>query len=382
MHFLAATPMMDSPDRQPEWLKWGLVLTWLPKLGPTPWWLTQRTYTVALILFEPPVEAMERLVDFALSPAWTDATVDPYVLVDIALVSWYHRIDKVSWEVTDLVRADEEDVFRRTRTLGSTAANTSSPIVVDFDLHQMHTSAKNAVFMLEALDAAIRLSDAALSDHEAAQRGTSANDSRVWLSTHHLLRHRHELFHSLKLRTVSCQARIKNTVDLVCNSSSIDLSHHRVPPLSAHLIHMQGALTGVSTWLTKQAFHINIAHDSRVNLRNSRSVRLISIVGLIFIPFGAITAIFGTQFFNSSGDGHVSLSSDFWILWVIAIPVTVVSLAVWRATERGGFRRHWESALSSVPRWWVGARKWVGRERRGETGSDAFELRDASSQLV
>lgn len=138
----------------------------------------------------------------------------------------------------------------------------------------------------------------------------------------------------------------------------------------------------MSTWLTEQAFHINIAHDSRVNLQNSRSVRLISIVGLIFIPFGTIAAIFGTQFFDSTGDGHINLSPDFWILWVIAIPVTVVSLVVWRTTERDGFQRPWGSALSSVPRWWRETRKWVGRGGRGGPESDAVELRDAASQLV
>lgn len=229
--------MMDSPDRQPEWLKWGFVLTWLPKLGPTPSGSTPPTYTISLILFEPPVETMERLIDFVLSPNWTDAVADPYVLVDIALVSWYHRIDKVSWEVTNLVRTDEENVFRRTRMLDSTT-NAMSAMAADFDLHQIHTSAKNAVFMIEALDAAIRLSDAALSDHKA-QGGTSANNNRVWLSTHQLLRHRRELFHSLRLRTVSCQARIKNTVDLVRKNHLPTYQTTRVPlpkrPAYAHV---------------------------------------------------------------------------------------------------------------------------------------------------
>ncbi|KAG7292171.1 hypothetical protein NEMBOFW57_002206 [Staphylotrichum longicolle] len=290
---------MDSPNRQPEWLKWGFVLTWLPKLAPTSRALPRATYTVTLILFQPPVETMERLIEFAISPNWTDATIDPHVLVDIALVSWYDRIDKVSWEVTNLVRTDEEDVFRRTRVLGSTT-NAKEPTAADFDLHLAHTSAKNAVFMIEALDAAIRLADSALADHEASE----------------------------------------------------------------------------------QAFHINIAHDSRVNIQNSRSVRLIAIVGLIFIPFGAITAIFGTQFFNSTGDGHLNLSSDFWILWAIAIPVTVVSLAVWKATERHDNQLPWGSALSSVPRWWMDGRRWAGRETGGGTGSEEVELRDIADQLV
>ena len=98
-----------------------------------------------------------------------------------------------------------------------------------------------------------------------------------------------------------------------------------------------------------QAFHINTAHDSRVNLdnsrvnlENSRSVRIISLVGMVFIPFSTITSVFGTQFFTSAPDGdgataakHMHVSPDFWIMWAIAVPVTVIIVGLWRATEQG-----------------------------------------------
>ncbi len=139
-----------------------------------------------------------------------------------------------------------------------------------------------------------------------------------------------------------------------------------------------------SSQLTPQAFHINIAHDSRVNLDNSRSVRLISIVGLIFIPFSAITSVFGTQFF-SNGDGRVNVSPDFWILWLIAIPVTALSLVAWRVTEGDLQPRPLGFALLDLPRCWSGARKWISKSKkrkREEQGQEAIELRDAASQLV
>lgn len=220
MHFLAGIPRMDSPNQQPEWLKWGFVLSWLPKTAQAQTTICpssvraipRMTYTIMLIVFQHPVETLQQLIRCVQSPNWTDATIDPYVLVDIALSSWYHRIDKVAWEVTNLIRNEEEDIFRRARMLRSTIEST----VTDLDLYRIHTSAKNAIFMIEALDAAIRLSDMALFDHETlCQRG-----SRVWENTHRLLRHRNELFHSTKLRTVSSQTRIKNTVDLVRYSSN------------------------------------------------------------------------------------------------------------------------------------------------------------------
>ncbi|KAK4234186.1 hypothetical protein C8A03DRAFT_47425 [Achaetomium macrosporum] len=345
MHFLVEIPRTETPERQPDWLKWGLVLSWLPKAraqtpgcharpGPEP----GAAYTVALIVFQPPVDVLDRLIRFVQSARWTDANVDPYVLVDIALVSWYHRIDKVAWEVTNLVRQDEVDIFERARMLPSTADST----VTDLDLHRIHTNAKNAIFMIEALDAAIRAVDAALADHEVLGQ----RRDKVWENTHLHLQYCRELFHSTRLRTVSSQARIKNTVDL--------------------------------------AFHINTAHDSRVNLANSRSVRLISIVGLVFLPFSTITSIFGTQFF-SSGDEHMNVNPDFWLLWLVAVPVTLLILGVWRAGERDTLKWRFGSAeLLSLPRWWPTAKKGAGTisGRRSASITDGTELRNIEAQIV
>ncbi|EAQ84503.1 hypothetical protein CHGG_08517 [Chaetomium globosum CBS 148.51] len=345
MHFLGAVPSMDSLDRQPEWLKSGFILTWLPRTAQArrplnsssaPPEVTQMTYTVGLLLFSPPVEALQRLVEFVKSPRWRTATFDPYVLVDIALVAWYHRIDKVAWDVTNLIRAEEEDIFQRARKLKSTAES----VVTDLDLHRIHTSAKNAIFTIEALDAAIRLVDSTLSNHELF--GQSQRGDRLWENTHRLLHHRRELFHSTKLRTVSCQARIKNTIDL--------------------------------------AFHINTAHDSQVNLHNSRSVRLISIVGLVFIPFTAVTSIFGTQFFDY-GEQHMDVNPDFWILWVIALPLTLVIMTAWRASEHDTLQWPSSPARLSLARWRKD-RGWSERDRGSGATSGATELRNVGLRNV
>ncbi|KAK1757076.1 hypothetical protein QBC47DRAFT_451539 [Echria macrotheca] len=286
MHFLSEVPSTDAgSNRQPEWLKWGFILTWTPKPATS----APTRHTVSLIAFDPPVETMQRLVSLLRSPSWTDVTVDPYLLVDIALASWHERIDQVAWEVNRMVRADEEDVFRRARMLRS-----SDTAIVDLDLHRIHTSAKNAIFMVEALDAAIRSVDLALVNHGLLRGTAPGND--IWENTDRRLRHTCELFHSTKLRTASDQARIKNTVDL--------------------------------------AFHINTVHDSQVNLDNSRSVRIISIVGMVFIPFGAVCSIFGTQFFSSADVArHIDLNPDFWMLWAIAVPLTLIILGVWKMVE-------------------------------------------------
>ncbi|KAL2163775.1 hypothetical protein VTH06DRAFT_5834 [Thermothelomyces fergusii] len=309
MHFLAGVALVDEPNEQSEWIKWGFALTWLPKTAScddTVLVQLRGVYSVVMVTFAPPDKVAHALSDFIDSRRWTNATVDPYVLVDIALLSWYRFLDRLVWGVTTLVRIEEQDVFDRTRLLLSDESS-----VGNLDLHRLHTSAKNAVFMLEALDAALRLVEAAVSAHE----DWAPRDNTVSENTHRNLRHRLELFHSTRLRVLSCQASINNTVNL--------------------------------------ASHINTARDSRANIRSSRSMHIISIIGLVFIPFNTITAVFGTQFFTPQADGdHIAVDRDSWILFAISVPVTVFILAIWMAIEHGDShkpdRDHHDSALRSI----------------------------------
>ncbi|KAH8881790.1 hypothetical protein GQ53DRAFT_667085, partial [Thozetella sp. PMI_491] len=283
MHFLVEYPG-DLPQHQPRWLRSGLVMTWdQPDSGGS---FVEGPYSVRLIVFSPPAEMLRRLSKFIISPQWKDATIDPYVLIDLALFSWYETVDRIAWLVTKRVRADEVDIFSRAQNLRVTQTR-----IKDLDLGRIHTNAKNAIFMIEGLDAAIRLVSMALLEHESLPE----RDSVVWRNTHRSLRHQSELFHSSRLRTLSSRDRIKNTTDL--------------------------------------AFHIGAVHDSRIGLRDSRSMRIISIVGTIFIPFSAISSVFGTQFFTSVGP-YMYVNPEFWILWAIAMPITLTVLIIWLVWEQ------------------------------------------------
>jgi len=79
------------------------------------------------------------------------------------------------------------------------------------DLSVLHTVAKNAIFMIEGLNAVLRTLDSATASHADATHNTS----RHWKNIHRSLRYRAELFQSTMLRTVSSQERIKNVIDLV-----------------------------------------------------------------------------------------------------------------------------------------------------------------------
>ena len=107
MHFLVEVPNPDSPNDQPQWIKSGLVLKFSPRSHGHSNANSSTVYTVKLIMFRPPVEMFAKAVSFIQSDKWADAIRDPYLLIDLALTSWYERIDEVAWSVTSLVRDDE-----------------------------------------------------------------------------------------------------------------------------------------------------------------------------------------------------------------------------------------------------------------------------------
>ncbi|KAK4193996.1 hypothetical protein QBC40DRAFT_291548 [Triangularia verruculosa] len=303
MHFLVKIPTTASQQNSVEpWLKWGFIMTWQPKtVTPTTGAGVKPEYSVTFLAFQPPFESTKALVDFIRSPTWTHVNTDPYVIVEVVISSWYQRVDSLAWEVTDLVREDEKRLFERARLLQSANSTSSSLHFSSLDLHGIHNSAKNTIYLVEALDAILRAVDKVLSAHKELLPDPTNKwkpENRIWPNTHRLLQYRSELFHSTKLRVVSSHERIKNAVDL--------------------------------------AFHLNNAQDSRINIINSRSVRIISIVGMVFIPFSAITSIFGTQFFrfpDDVTDHHMKISADFWYLFATAIPVTIAIFGLWKASE-------------------------------------------------
>jgi cytochrome c-type biogenesis protein CcmH/NrfF len=61
-----------------------------------------------------------------------------------------------------------------------------------------------------------------------------------------------------------------------------------------------------------------------------------------------VETIFGSQFFNQSSDGSsITVLRDFWIFWVIAIPVTVVVIYIWYVMSRR------QSRLGAKEKWYL-----------------------------
>lgn len=123
--------------------------------------------------------------------------------------------------------------------------------------------------------------------------------------------------------------------------------------------------------------------------RDSASMKALAVITALFLPGEFIGTLFGMSMFdwlapnedddeqqqpagaiNGGGSGNDEpddvLSKQFWVYWVIAIPLTLIIIFVWRAwwvTQDRYFRRHLSRELSEE-RYWTSD----GKPRRLEHG--------------
>ena len=102
--------------------------------------------------------------------------------------------------------------------------------------------------------------------------------------------------------------------------------------------------------------------------RDSSSMKALAVITAIFIPGDFLGTLFGMSMFDwmasedepgskpskDKDDSDQVLSGNFWVYWLIAIPLTLLILCVWRGwwvTEDRYFRRHLSKELSEERYW-------------------------------
>jgi membrane protein implicated in regulation of membrane protease activity len=83
-----------------------------------------------------------------------------------------------------------------------------------------------------------------------------------------------------------------------------------------------------------------LAHAAK---RDSTSMKILSLLGAIFLPATYLASIFGMSFFNMNGDASSWEASPLvWIYFVITIPLTLAIVVAWRWWDRRRERRYAE----------------------------------------
>lgn len=199
--------------------------------------------------------------------------------------------------------------IQQTLELAATPSRARKERLLDFQ--GLHNIAKHNIYLRENFESALAtLGD--LRDHHNSVIGKTPNPSQE--ATKQALKYQKTLLQSTQRRLESFDRRIANVIQL--------------------------------------SFNIVTQGDSLVMLSESQSMKTIAVTTLIFLPLSTVAGVFGTEFITvDEGSGrHITVSPDFWLLWLIAAPLTVIVFFVWRVWYRNA------------------KRKFVGREPRDVEG--------------
>jgi Mg2+ and Co2+ transporter CorA len=159
------------------------------------------------------------------------------------------------------------------------------------DFQGLHNLAKHNIYLRENCESALATLDG-LCDHHKGVSGIQPTPSQDF--TIQALKYQRTLFQSTQRRLASLDSRMMNIISL--------------------------------------SFHIVTQGDSRLIQSESQSMKTIAVMTLIFMPLSTVAGIFGTEFMKvEDGPGrHITVSQDFWLLWLIAVPLTFVVVVIWR----------------------------------------------------
>ncbi|KAJ8111521.1 hypothetical protein OPT61_g5900 [Boeremia exigua] len=307
-----------------DWLKPGFVLKIRKPRVPPKTLARSRTSSSEVTMFAPSAEPLvqlfcfgapmsigdrfRRLKDVAICD---DLVQDPYVLLEVVYEEMYKTLDMTGWAVSHVFGGIERQTLQLATTPGKATRLPRDHFT------GLHNLAKHVTYLRENCDSALATLSS-LQQHHATVVGEHPNPAQEF--TQQALEYRQTLFDSTQRRLASLDKRMANIVQL--------------------------------------SFHLVTVADSRIMHSESASMKSIAVTTLIFLPLSTIASIFGTQFMKLDENGrlHIRVSEDFWLLWVVALPLTAIVLLIWRVwyyDVRGRL-------LDDLPARGEGERGWLG----------------------
>ncbi|KAJ0119973.1 hypothetical protein J7T55_000823 [Diaporthe amygdali] len=264
---------------------------------------------VTAVVFEPPYTYWDLVHRLFESDDWQDVLHNPFLLFAMYFEAWYLLVDESAWTILD------NGIFRQ-----SSSDDIERHHMLNIDYPRIHTLAKDAIHLVEGVDATLRSLQCVLNAHSA----TATHQDPIWRGTNDAFNHRIEMFQSTKLRLTSVDQRLKNVINL--------------------------------------AFNVTSMRDSTVMREDSYIMRTISVIAVIFLPISIISSIFGSQFFGTNtidlSDGSVEnvtfITPQFWILWAIALPFTLFVLGgwfLWLRHFQPRTQRRWTLEMIAIATW-------------------------------
>ncbi|KAL3494903.1 hypothetical protein BJX62DRAFT_222935 [Aspergillus germanicus] len=133
-----------------------------------------------------------------------------------------------------------------------------------------------------------------------------------------------------------------------CQSTADQVAHH-ISGLEGHIESVQvlerkvrgiSDLLAVAVTVENQAVTIDInnkmlelnnklVHLTNKSLDENATVRIVTLVTLIYLPASFVSTLFGMNFFDFGESGNLEISHHFWIFIILAVPLTVVTVGSW-----------------------------------------------------
>ncbi|KAI9713842.1 MAG: hypothetical protein M1820_000572 [Bogoriella megaspora] len=231
-----------------------------------------------------------RFGDIIRTPSWTDVLQDPFVILDVILDELYLLVDMQKTRLASAFGQIE------TQTLLHAANHESRP--TEFDFAGLANIAKHNIHL--GTDSTLEIAEAIHRYHcTYFSRYRDVKDNRLVHAVEDALEHKRVQFKCIHLQVLSREKRIQN--------------------------------------LTNLAFNLVSQQNNRTVMAESRNMKVIATISLVFLPFALVTALFSTPFFSNNPGSRVWVSKDIWIFWVIIIPLTIFGpWTFFYFTTRGG----------------------------------------------
>ncbi|EEH46609.2 uncharacterized protein PADG_02707 [Paracoccidioides brasiliensis Pb18] len=214
---------------------------------------------------------------------------DPYAWHAIFINELRVVYDKCVWKIRNLVR-DAEKTRNETHS--------SRP-----DFPQLHEIARHAIHSNETLDVAVDTMDSIIHEHGL------------------FILHQRSTGHMSQESTPGSQPIPKVVADIIERQ------------LYYHLKELRAIKARSESLKDRLQNEINLGFNI-VSQTDTATMKIISAVGLVFLPGTFISTLFGMNFFDfaidqKTGKQTFTVSNNFWLYWAIATPVTVAVILVW-----------------------------------------------------
>ncbi|OQU98395.1 hypothetical protein CLAIMM_04189 [Cladophialophora immunda] len=96
---------------------------------------------------------------------------------------------------------------------------------------------------------------------------------------------------------------------------------------------------------TMRKLNERMADLAEKNAEEAVTVTVLAILTMVYLPFTVVSNFFSTSFVGTAS-GHIFLTRDSWILFVVSIPLTFLTVYAWRAWTQIKVKRRY-------PFWWA-----------------------------